>query len=58
MNNTTRPSPSLTPNKTEADRFLNILEPNGTFTFQTFDDNSDEKRGQLAQIFHGTLEEH
>lgn len=48
----------LTPDKKEAERFLNILEPNGTFTFQTFDDNYDEKRGSLARIFHGNLEQH
>ena len=48
----------LKPDKKEAERFLNILDPNGTFTFQTFDDNQDTKRGKLVRIFHGTLEEH
>ena len=49
---------SLTPDKKEAERFLNILEPNGTFTFQTFDDNDDKKRSSLVRVFHGTLEQH
>jgi len=41
-----------------AQRFLKLLDPQADkFTFQTFDD-SDEKRGYLAQILHGTLAQH
>ena len=38
--------------------FLDKLEPNGKFTFQTFDDNQDRKDGRLARTLNGTLEEH
>ena len=41
-----------------AQRFLDILDPNGKFTFQTFDDDQDRKDGRLARVFNGTLEEH
>lgn len=41
-----------------AQRFLDILDPNGKFTFQTFDDDQDRKDGRLARTFNGTLEEH
>lgn len=42
----------------EAQRFLNMLDPESDeFTFQTFDD-SDEKRKHLAQVFNGTLGQH
>ncbi|GAA4400257.1 DNA-primase RepB domain-containing protein [Quisquiliibacterium transsilvanicum] len=40
-----------------AQRFLDALDPNGVFTFQTFDDSS-AKRGNLAQVHHGRLNEH
>lgn len=47
----------MTPDISEATRFLSLLDPSAErFTFQTFDD-SDEKR-PLAQIFNGTLLEH
>ena len=43
-------------NKSEAERFLKWLDPNATFfTFQTF---HDKKRGRLARILHGTLDQH
>jgi hypothetical protein len=41
-----------------AQLFLDTLDPNGKFTFQTFDDNQDRKDNRLARIFNGTLEEH
>jgi hypothetical protein len=42
----------LTPDRTEAERFLGILDPIATeFTFQTFDDDP------FAHIIHGTLDQ-
>jgi hypothetical protein len=49
---------ALTPNVVMAKAFLNALDPTGTFTFQTFDDNKERKDGRLARILHGTLDEH
>lgn len=54
------------PNFDMAKRFLDMLDPTGAFTFQTFDDNVERKaqrkktktRDPLARTFHGTLEEH
>ncbi len=54
------------PNFDMAKRFLDMLDPTGAFTFQTFDDNIERKaqrkktktRDPLARTFHGTLEEH
>lgn len=40
----------------EAQRFLDLLDAGGQFTFQTFDD-SKAKRGAFARIVHGTLAE-
>ena len=48
---------SLAPDLKQAQAFLDALEPNGHFIFQTFDD-SPAKRGHLARIRHGTLAEH
>lgn len=48
----------LKPSKAEAQRFLNMLDPGGEFTFQTFDDNQVRKNPRLANIFHGRLDEH
>lgn len=42
------------PNLDEANNLLDMLEPDGQFTFQTFDD-SEHKRGSLAHVVHGTL---
>lgn len=43
---------------TDADRFLNTLDPQATtWTFQTFDD-SPAKHPRLARTRHGTLEQH
>lgn len=41
----------------QAQRFLNALEPEGAFTFQTFDDSA-AKRGAMAQVFQGSLTQH
>lgn len=47
-----------TPSKKESQRFLDLLDPNGMFTFQTFDDDQDRKDKRLAKILHGTLDQH
>jgi hypothetical protein len=44
-------------NLAQAAHFLSLLEPEGFFTFQTFDDRQD-KRPELNGIYHGTLDEH
>jgi RepB DNA-primase from phage plasmid len=40
----------------QARLFLELLDPEGDHCFQTFDD-SELKRGHLAKVVHGTLEE-
>ena len=42
------------PNLDEANNLLDLLEPDGQFTFQTFDD-SEHHRGALAHVVHGSL---
>jgi hypothetical protein len=50
---------SPTPNRSEADRFLTLLDATATrFTFQTFDDNKDRKDKKLAKSLHGSLDQH
>jgi hypothetical protein len=50
---------TLDPDLDEAQSFLNLLDPNGEFTFQTFDDRKKVKGyDPLAKVFHGTLDEH
>ena len=49
---------ALTLNAAMAKAYLNALDPTGTFTFQTFDDNKERKDGRLARILHGTLDQH
>lgn len=51
-------SVTLIPDLTMADAFLSTLDPNGSFTFQTIDDDKTRKSRSLSRIFHGTLEEH
>jgi hypothetical protein len=46
------------PNVTAANAFLAALDPKGTFTFQTFDDQKERKDKRLARILHGTLAQH
>lgn len=48
----------LTPNLEQAQTFLDILDPDGDFTFQTFDDDKGRKNPSLARVFHGTLARH
>ena len=48
----------LTPSLAEANRFLHLLDPQGEFTFQTFDDDKDRKDPRLARVLHGTLAQH
>ena len=40
-----------------AQKFLDRLEPQGIFTFQTFDDGKD-KNFKMAKVLHGAFEEH
>ena len=42
----------------QAQEYLNILEPDGKFTFQTFPDNARNKTSNLTRILHGTLDQH
>ncbi len=48
----------LTPVATVTKDFLQMLDPEGIFTFQTFDDNKVRKNMSLARVFHGSLDEH
>lgn len=50
-------SQRLEPDLEMAQRFLDALEPNGTFVFQSFDDRQ-EKRPELVRMLVGTLTEH
>ena len=38
--------------------FLNALDPQGKFTFQTFDDDESRKYKKLVRVLHGTLDDH
>ncbi len=49
---------NLTPDLTMAAAFLNLVDPRGVVTFQAFDDNKDRKSLGMAQVVHGTLEQH
>lgn len=48
----------LKPSIAAAQAFLNVLDPSGIFTFQTFDDDKKRKNQSLARVFHGTLAQH
>lgn len=48
----------LIPNPTAARDFLYLLDPQGIFTFQTFNDDKARQEPRLARVFHGTLDEH
>ena len=49
----------MTPDLAQAAAFLKLLDPDATsFTFQTFDDDSDRKDHRLLDVFHGTLADH
>lgn len=47
----------LTPNLEMAQRYLTMLDPEGIFTFQTFDDKSTTVRNKPI-VRHGTLVQH
>ena len=46
------------PNLPEATLFLDTLEPQGKFTFQTFDDDQSRNDKNLVRVLHGTLNNH
>lgn len=48
---------ALTPNVAMAKAYLDALDPEGVFTFQTFAD-CDGKGGRLSQVLHGSLDQH
>lgn len=48
----------LTPDLLAAEAFLNLLDPRGIYTFQTFDDDKVRKDKRLARVFHGPLTQH
>lgn len=64
------PSHLLVPDLFMSERYLNLLDPRGVFTFQTFSDKDSDKRTFIgrdgkpktfdpnARVFHGTLAEH
>ena len=51
-------STTLTPDIVSAKKFLDALDPDGTFTFQTFDDDKERRDLRLARVLHGTLDQH
>ena len=49
----------MTPDKSEAEKFLAALDPSAhQFTFQTLDDNHDRRDKSLAKVFNGTLDQY
>jgi hypothetical protein len=49
----------MTPDIAQAQRFLNRLDPNGEFTFQTFSDRKlGAHGGPLSRVLHGSLPQH
>ena len=51
--------PNLTPDRDQAERFLNLLDEDAErFTFQSFDDSKARKDHRLVRVLHGTLAEH
>ena len=55
--------PSLQVSVSDTMKMLNALQPQGEFTFQTFDDNTDRKKADggkdlFAKQFHGTFNRH
>ena len=45
-------------NRDEAEQFLKLLDPQGVFTFQTFDDAKAKKDQRLNRVLHGSLDQH
>jgi hypothetical protein len=48
----------LCPNLKIAKKFLDFLDPGGSFTFQLFDDDHSKRDRRLAVMLHGTLKDH
>jgi putative DNA primase/helicase len=48
----------ITPSLSTATIFLDTLEPQGKFTFQTFDDDKSRNDKNLVRVLHGTLNKH
>ncbi len=48
----------LAPDFDATTAFLKLIDPEGIFTFQTFDDDKVRKAAYLARVFHGPFEEH
>ena len=48
----------MKPNLPTAALFLDTLESQGKFTFQTFDDNQSRASKSLVRMLHGTLNNH
>lgn len=48
---------NLVPDLQSSRQFLNLLDPEGHFCFQTFDD-SKNKRIELSHVLHGSLDDH
>ena len=48
----------ITPSLSTATNFLDTLEPQGEFTFQTFDDDQSRNNKNLVRVLHGTLNKH
>ena len=48
----------MKPNLSTAALFLDTLESQGKFTFQTFDDNQSRASKSLVRMLHGTLNNH
>ncbi len=48
----------LPPNAAVAQKFIEMLAPEGIVTFQTFDDDKVRKNFGLARVFHGTLNQY
>jgi Protein of unknown function (DUF3987)/RepB DNA-primase from phage plasmid len=47
------------PDRTEAERFLKLLDPEAaSFTFQTFDDSKERKAQRMVRVRHGSLAQH
>lgn len=49
---------NLVPDRHQADRFLQLLDSQGVFTFQAFDDDKVRKNKGMARVLHGTLAQH
>jgi RepB DNA-primase from phage plasmid len=60
-NSATEDNPSvigLEPDLGPARQFLDLLEPNGLFTFLTLPEKDPSRRSELTRVFHGDRNEH